>query len=82
MLLAELAVFCHLNSVGVVLLVFLGVVVALFALCTRKRNFNSHFSAPPIFLPLRALASLVCLDLLSQLGFISCAKRHKKINPY
>ena len=43
MLLAEPAVLVHFNSVRIVLLVLLGVVVALFALSTRKGNFNSHF---------------------------------------
>ena len=54
MLLAEPAVLVHFNSVRIVLLVLLGVVVALFALST--------LSAPPIFLPFGALASLFASD--------------------
>ena len=82
MLSAELAILCHFKSVGVVLLVLLGVVVALFALCTRKGNFNSHFSAPPIFLPLWALASLDAVAFCFCGGvFLCCKKWHKKINP-
>ena len=59
MLLAEPAVLVHFNSVrivllepvGAVLLVLLGVVVALFALSTRKGNFNSHFRHLLFFCP-------------------------------
>ncbi len=43
MLLAEPAVLVHLKSVGVILLVLHGVVVALFAFCTRQSDLNSHF---------------------------------------
>ncbi len=42
MLLAELAVLVHLKSVGIVLLVFLCVVVALFALCASQCYLYSH----------------------------------------
>jgi hypothetical protein len=41
-LFAEPAVLVHFKSVGVVLLVFHCVVVALFALCASKCDFNSH----------------------------------------
>ena len=41
--LAEPAVLCHFKPVRVVFLVLHGVVVALFALCTRQCNFYSHF---------------------------------------
>lgn len=51
MLLAEPAVLVHFNSVRIVLLVLLGVVVALFALSTRKGNFNSHFRHLLFFYP-------------------------------
>lgn len=61
MLLAEPAVLVHFNSVRIVLLVLLGVVVALFALSTRKGNFNSHFRHL-LFLPFWALASLFASD--------------------
>jgi len=40
---AELAVLVKLDSVRVVLLVFLGVVIALLAFSTSECNFNSHF---------------------------------------
>jgi hypothetical protein len=42
-LLAELAVLIHLKSVRVILLVLLGVVVALLALCAGQCDLNSHF---------------------------------------
>lgn len=42
MLPAEFAILVHFKSVGIVLLVFLLVVVALFALCASKYYFNSH----------------------------------------
>ena len=42
-LLAELAVLIHLKSVRVILLVLLGVVVPLLALCARECDLNSHF---------------------------------------
>ena len=51
MLLAEPAVLVHFNSVRIVLLVLLGVVVALFALSTRKGNFNSTFGTSYFFCP-------------------------------
>ena len=40
---AELAVLVHFDSVRVILLVFLGVVIALLALSACQCNFNSHF---------------------------------------
>ena len=40
---AELAELVKLDSVRVILLVFLGVVIALLAFGTSKCNFNSHF---------------------------------------
>ena len=42
MLAAELAELVHFKSVGVVLLVLLGVVIALFALCTSHCYLYSH----------------------------------------
>ena len=51
MLSAETAILLHLEAVGAVLLVLLGVVVALFALSTRKGNFNSHFRHLLFFCP-------------------------------
>ena len=47
MLFAEAAILLHLEPVGTVLLVLLGVVVALFALRAGKGDLHSHFSAPP-----------------------------------
>lgn len=47
MLFAEAAILLHLEPVGAVLLVLLGVVVALFALRAGKGDLHSHFSAPP-----------------------------------
>ena len=41
---AELAVFVHLESVGVVLFVLHGVVISLLAFRAGQRNLNSHFS--------------------------------------
>ena len=43
MLAAEAAVLVHFQSVGVVLLVLHGVVVALLALGAGQGNFDSHF---------------------------------------
>ena len=40
---AETAVFVHFESVGVVLLVFLCVIIALFALSASQCHFDSHF---------------------------------------
>ena len=40
---AESAVLVHFDPVGVILLVFLGVVIALLAFCAGECNFNSHF---------------------------------------
>ena len=48
---AETAVLLHFQTVRIVLLVLLGVVVALFALSTRKGNFNSHFRHLLFFCP-------------------------------
>jgi hypothetical protein len=49
MLPAKLAVLCHLKPVGVVFLVLLGVIVALFAFHTGQSNFHSHIiTAPPV----------------------------------
>ncbi len=42
-LLAETAVLVELKSVGVILLVLLGFVIALLAFATSKSNLNSHF---------------------------------------
>ena len=42
MLAAETAVFLQLESVGIVLLVFLGVVITLFAFCARERDLVSR----------------------------------------
>jgi hypothetical protein len=50
MLLAELAVLVHFQSVGVVLLVLHCVVISLFALSASQRNLDSHFAAPPVIL--------------------------------
>ncbi len=44
MLLAELAVLAHLDTIGVVLLVFKRRIVALLALCARHCNLHSHAS--------------------------------------
>lgn len=70
MLLAEPAVLVHFNSVRIVLLVLLGVVVALFALSTRKGNFNSHFRHLLFFCPSGALASLFASDFF--FGWVYC----------
>jgi hypothetical protein len=48
MLSAEAAILFHLKTVGVIFFVFLGVVIALFALRAGQCNFHSHFSAPPL----------------------------------
>ena len=50
-LLAELTILVEFDSIRIVLLVLLGVVVALFALSTRKGNFNSHFRHLLFFCP-------------------------------
>ena len=42
-LLAETAVLVELKSVGVILLVLLGFVIALLAFAASKSNLNSHF---------------------------------------
>ena len=44
---AETAVLVHLETVGCVLLVLDGVVVALLALIASQGNSYSHLSAPP-----------------------------------
>ena len=43
MLAAESAVLLHLKSVGIILLVLDGVVVALLAFCAGHGDFDSHF---------------------------------------
>ena len=80
MLLAESAVLVHFKSVGIVLLVLHGVVVALFAFCTRQCNFNSHFRHLLFSCPFRHY----CLPQPRNCGFNGepCAKKtHKKISP-
>ena len=47
MLLAESAILLHLETVGVVLLVFHGVVVSLLAFVASECDLYAHFSAPP-----------------------------------
>jgi hypothetical protein len=47
-LLAETAVLLHLKTIGVVLLVLRGVVVALLALGAGQSDFNGHLLAPPL----------------------------------
>ena len=42
-LLAETAVLVELKSVGVILLILLGFVIALLAFAASKSNLNSHF---------------------------------------
>ena len=42
-LLAEAAVLVELKSVGVILLILLGFVIALLAFAASKSNLNSHF---------------------------------------
>ena len=78
MLLAEPAVLVHFNSVRIVLLVLLGVVVALFALRAGKGDLHSHFSAPPIFLPFWALASLFASDFFFGRVYCELKKCTKK----
>lgn len=78
MLLAEPAVLVHFNSVRIVLLVLLGVVVALFALSTRKGNFNSHFRHLLFFLPFWALASLFASDFFFGRVYCELKKCTKK----
>jgi hypothetical protein len=43
----ETAVLVHLKSVWIVLLVFLCVIISLFAFRANQCNFDSHLSAPP-----------------------------------
>jgi hypothetical protein len=45
---AEFAMLFHFNPVGVVLLVFLGVVIPLLTFRASHGDFYSHFSAPPV----------------------------------
>lgn len=40
---AETAVLIHLKSVRIILLVFLGLVVSLFAFAANEGDFDSHF---------------------------------------
>ena len=47
-LLAEAAVLLHLETIGVVLLVLRGVVVALLALGSGQSDFNGHLLTPPL----------------------------------
>ena len=47
MLLAELAVFVHFDTICIVLLVLHCVVVSLLTFCTSQRNFYSHSHCPP-----------------------------------
>ena len=42
MLLTELAILVHFDSVGIVSLVLLGIVVALLAFCASQSDFYSH----------------------------------------
>ena len=46
-LLAESAILLHLETVGIVLLVFHGVVVSLLAFVASECDLYAHFSAPP-----------------------------------
>ena len=48
MLAAESAVLVHFKSVGIVFLVFLGVIVSLLADCAGERYLISHMTAPPV----------------------------------
>ena len=48
MLLAETAILLHLETIGVVLLVLRGVVVALLALGAGQSDFNGHLLTPPL----------------------------------
>ena len=48
MLLAETAILLHLKTIGVVLLVLRGVVVALLALGAGQSDFNGHLLTPPL----------------------------------
>lgn len=50
MLPAETAILIHLKTIGIVLLVFERIVVALLALCTGKSDLCTHKTAPPVFL--------------------------------
>jgi hypothetical protein len=59
MFLAELAVLFHFDPVGIVLLVFLGVVIPLFTLCACHDYFNSHKKTPPA--PVRRSRALTYL---------------------
>ena len=43
MLTTETAILVHFKSVGVVFLVLLGLIVALFALAANHSDFDSHF---------------------------------------
>ena len=45
---AESAIFTHLKTVGIVLLVLDGIVVSLLALVTSQGDLDSHLSAPPL----------------------------------
>lgn len=83
---AEFAVFHDFNSVRVVLLVFLGVVIALLALGTSKSDFNSH-SFGTSYLIARifrdSLPHLVGTPFIPTGEFACvCEKAHKKINPF
>jgi hypothetical protein len=53
-LLAERAILAELELVGRVLLVLEGIVVSLLALIASERDLDSHFSAPPCNIWLKA----------------------------
>jgi hypothetical protein len=70
---AESAVFVHFESVGCVLLVLHGVVVALFALRTSKGDLHSHFGTS-VFYCCLPHSDRAYLKIYTQ-------KQGKKINP-
>ena len=56
MLLAEAAVLVHLETIGVILLVLDGIIIALLALAARQRNFNTLIRCHLRHLPIEKYA--------------------------
>ena len=78
---AETAILIHFKSVGIVFLVFLSIVISLFALTANHCDFYSHFSAPPDkfgdLCPMKDFTSLISEDGLNALfpDFLSTTKK-------
>ena len=78
-LFAESAVLVHLKSVGVILLVLLGFVIALLAFAASKSNLNSHFGTSYFIYP--SLAGIASLYLKERFPTAQ-KKAHKKKPTY